>query len=38
MRNNNCEGSIKKQIEIINHSWDALIGITEAEKVSVAVG
>ena len=38
MRDNNCQGSIKKQMDLINHSWDALIGITAAEKVSPELG
>lgn len=38
MRDNNCIGSISKQIELINQSWDALIKIPDAEKKSHKLG
>ena len=31
LRDNNCQGSIKKSIDTINSGWDALIGIAAAE-------
>ena len=37
MRNANCQGSITREIELINISWDALMGITKAEKISPQV-
>jgi hypothetical protein len=27
MRKSNCQGSIQAEIELINDSWDALLGI-----------
>ena len=38
LRNNNCQGSIQRQMELIDTAWNALLKIPEAEKISKKQG